>query len=266
MNQIKNPKISVITVNLNNKEGLLKTITSVVSQTFKDFEYILIDGASSDGSIDVIKQFSDKLSYWSNEPDTGVYNAMNKGIKMASGEYCLFLNSGDFLCNKSVLEDVFLKQKSCDIIYGNLMYDNGTQISYLKQPEKLTFSYLFSKYLFHPATFIKRDLFERIGKYNDKMLIASDYEFIFKAIVIHDATTEYVSIPVSQHDNKGISSLPENFSLVISERNEVHKKYLPKIVIEEMNNLNYLSRFKYFNSLKEHPVRKKIISFLLDKF
>ncbi len=88
-------KLSIITINKNNAYGLRKTIQSVINQTYSNIEYIIIDGASTDGSIDVIKKFEDKIDWWASEPDTGIYNAMNKGIKIATGDYCQFLNSGD---------------------------------------------------------------------------------------------------------------------------------------------------------------------------
>ncbi|MDR2910496.1 MAG: glycosyltransferase [Bacteroidales bacterium] len=94
-------KLSIITINLNNVAGLQKTIESVVKQTFTDYEYIVIDGGSTDGSADIIKQHANKITYWVSEPDKGIYNAMNKGIRVAKGEYCLFLNSGDWLINSN---------------------------------------------------------------------------------------------------------------------------------------------------------------------
>ena len=100
-------KLSIITINFNDAKGLEKTIQSVINQTYKDFEYIVVDGASTDGSVDVIKKYSNKLTHWVSEPDTGIYNAMNKGTRMASGEYCLYLNSGDFLADNDVLEKAF---------------------------------------------------------------------------------------------------------------------------------------------------------------
>ncbi len=100
-------KVSVITINYNNAQGLQKTIDSVISQTFKDYEFIIIDGGSTDESVDIIRKNSGKISYWVSEKDGGIYNAQNKGAKKASGEYCLFLNSGDFLMDSQTLEKVF---------------------------------------------------------------------------------------------------------------------------------------------------------------
>ena len=105
-------KISIITVNYNDREGLKKTIESVINQTWQDFEFIIIDGGSTDGSREVIEQYKDKIDYWISEPDKGIYNAMNKGIKAASGEFLLFLNSGDRLIDKNITEKVISKLES----------------------------------------------------------------------------------------------------------------------------------------------------------
>ena len=113
-------KLSIITVNLNNCDGLQKTIDSVVSQTFKDFEWIVIDGGSTDGSKELIEQYADHFTYWVSEPDKGIYNAMNKGIRVAKGDYLQFLNSGDYLYDRTTLEKCLLPQNNADVIYGNL--------------------------------------------------------------------------------------------------------------------------------------------------
>jgi len=115
--------LSIISINLNNVAGLQKTIESVWPQTFTDYEYIIIDGGSTDGSIDIIKKYSDKITYWISEKDNGIYHAMNKGIEVAKGDYCLFLNSGDWLVDKKILENVFSNNHSEDILYGDMMVD-----------------------------------------------------------------------------------------------------------------------------------------------
>ena len=122
-------KLSIITVNKNNAAGLKQTMESVISQDFDDYEYIVIDGGSSDESTAVIRQYEHKLAYWVSEPDSGIFNAMNKGIGKASGEYCLFLNSGDALTENSLI-NVFSVDLSEDIIYMNtyLAYQNGDLI------------------------------------------------------------------------------------------------------------------------------------------
>ena len=126
------PKISVITINYNNKEGLEKTIESVVNQSLQDFEYIVIDGNSTDGSQEILEKYTAKISHAVSEPDTGIYNAMNKGIKAATGEYILFLNSGDEFYATQSLEKAAEHLTGEDIIYGNLDV-HGESNSFIKE-------------------------------------------------------------------------------------------------------------------------------------
>ena len=139
-------KLSIITVNLNNRIGLERTINSVVSQTFKDFEWIVIDGGSTDGSKELITQYANHFAYWVSEPDKGIYNAMNKGIKVAKGEYLLFLNSGDWIIDERVAQDFIETSISADIISGDvcLVYDENTMpIKKSPSPEDVGFDYFF---------------------------------------------------------------------------------------------------------------------------
>jgi glycosyltransferase involved in cell wall biosynthesis len=114
------PKISIITINYNNREGLERTFDSVFSQNYTNFEYIVIDGASNDGSKELIDQFSDKITFWVSEPDKGIYNAMNKGIDQVNGEYVFFLNSGDVFLDSNSLEKVSEELHTDDIISFNI--------------------------------------------------------------------------------------------------------------------------------------------------
>ena len=109
-------KYSIITINYNNADGLRRTIESVVSQTYADYEYLIIDGGSTDGSVNAIKEYEDKISYWVSEKDGGIYNAMNKGVKVAHGEYLIFMNSGDVFYNDRVIERIESSQRTDDII------------------------------------------------------------------------------------------------------------------------------------------------------
>ena len=118
-------KLSIITVNLNNKDGLQKTIDSVISQTYKDFEWIIIDGGSTDGSKELIENYSDYVSYWVSEPDKGIYNAMNKGIKQSHGEYLQFLNSGDIFIEDNTLKQVVSQLVNEDIVFGYAVIINN---------------------------------------------------------------------------------------------------------------------------------------------
>lgn len=251
------PKLSIITICLNDKFGLEKTISSVVSQTFCELEFIVIDGASTDGSRELINKYSSKIAYSVSENDNGIYHAMNKGIRVAKGEYLLFLNAGDFLCNSGILKEIFELNATEDLLYCDMLYDCGSLgVQYSKQPEKLSLFHLYTKFLFHPSTFIKRDLFKKTGEYDEKFRIVADHDFFFNAVIIQGATSRYIPKAVSQHNNSGISSQPENFSQVMSERLKVFQKYLPQMVIDEMN--NYVSvvnsrPFQYLKLLEKYP-------------
>lgn len=219
--------LSIITINYNNKSGLEKTIQSVIDQTFSNVEYIVIDGGSSDGSTDVINQYKDKIQYWVSEPDSGVYHAQNKGIRVANGQYVLFLNSGDVLADDTVLDAVFQQNIQEDIVYGNLIFDYGKGHTEVKEyPENLRFSYFIDNgHLPHPAAFIKRNLFDVIGLYNEHYKISSDWEFFLKAVFLYNATYARVNVAVSIFNVEGLSSRSENLSLIAVEKEQILTTY-----------------------------------------
>jgi len=192
-----NPKLSIITVCYNNRNGLQKTMQSVVNQTFTDYEYIIIDGGSTDGTVDLIKANEQYIDYWVSEKDNGIYNAMNKGIKVANGEYCYFLNSDDCIAAPNTLEKIFDKVKNNpDIIYGNLaILKNEKLNSVAKYSSKITLYsfYRFKNAIHHQASFIKKDLFEKYGYYDEKIKLISDWVFFYQVIAQNSATTQYVN-------------------------------------------------------------------------
>lgn len=205
-------KLSIITVNYNNIEGLQKTLDSVISQSYKDFEWIVIDGDSSDGSKALIEKSAKYFSFWCSEPDKGVYDAMNKGILKARGEYCLFLNSGDFLLNRNVLKDVFYVSRDKDILvgwiertmYGKRVLDKGFDTA------SITIRHLLRNSLPHQATFIKRELFDKYGLYDDTLKIVSDWKFFMQSIILHNATLENLRIPIAYYEGGGLSDNAAN--------------------------------------------------------
>lgn len=204
-------KLSIISINRNNASGLERTIQSVIDQDFNDFEYIVIDGDSTDNSVEVIKKFSNKITYWVSEPDSGIYNGMNKGIKQAHGEYCLFLNSGDHLKNKIVLSNVFAKRTYTeDIIYGSLEFVGDKKSSIKEYPDKMPASYLFLDTLPHPSTFIKTDVLLTLGMYNETMRITADHDFFLRAIIGSNASYRRINLVVSVFYCDGLSSSRDN--------------------------------------------------------
>jgi glycosyltransferase involved in cell wall biosynthesis len=200
-------KLSIITVNKNNALGLERTIKSVIEQTFPDYEYIIIDGASNDGSTDIIQKYADKTTYWVSEGDSGIYNAMNKGIKKASGDYCLFLNSGDWLIESKTLENVFMEisnLEESDIYYSDCILDDN---SCQKSPAHITaVDLILICNINHQNTIIRRSLFLMHGLYNENLPIIADREFWLKEKWQYNSKFKYIKTCIAIYDKSGISS------------------------------------------------------------
>ena len=175
-------KYSIITINYNNADGLRRTIESVVSQTYTDYEYLIIDGGSSDGSVNAIKDYEDKISYWVSEKDGGIYNAMNKGVKVAHGEYLIFLNSGDFFYDSDVLKNISKELYNEDVLVGKVfIYGTNNIISPPPQRE-LSMYHLFSGSIPHQGTFIKTTL-QKKYPFDEALRISSDWKFFLQTII-----------------------------------------------------------------------------------
>lgn len=249
-------KLSIITINKNNALGLRKTIESVKMQTFTNSEHILIDGGSTDGSVEVIKQYADSITFWVSEYDTGIYNAMNKGIKKATGDYCLFLNSGDYLNNCNILSNVFNSPVTEDMLIGSVILDgkNRHEIFEIPDIDKLTFRYFINSTFPHPGVFIKRSLFNKMGYFNEDLIISSDLEFFLVAIFIHAASLRKLQEIISVFDWNGLSSLPENALLVKNERTHILESYFPRF----LDDYEYLEKLEYVNRELEYKLRQSI--------
>ena len=225
-------KISIITINYNNLAGLQTTFNSVAAQTYQEFEYIIIDGGSTDGSVAYIESQAQRLAYWVSELDKGVYHAMNKGIAKASGEYVLFLNSGDHFYDKNSLKDSVQELKDQDIVYGNLQVVENDKAVIKEYPIQLSFSYFVKDTLPHPATFIKRDAFAKTALYKEDFKILSDWKFFIDAICKYNLTYKKINIVVSTFYIGGMSSNPSNRSLKFQEREQVLQQDYPAYVID----------------------------------
>lgn len=232
------PKLSIITINYNNAPGLAKTIESVVNQTSPAFEYIVIDGGSTDGSVDVIRQYHHKITYWISEPDQGIYQAMNKGIKRAKGEYCQFLNSGDYLLTPDVTERMLAElPSSCSILYGNKIREiNGRQqVERSFAGRQITLMDLYRSTIFHATAYIKRSLFDTYGLYDESLKIVSDWKFYLIAVGLSNEPVTYRDINMVWFDNTGISTT--NKVLDQQERAAVLLKVLPKPILADYQHL-----------------------------
>lgn len=275
-------KLSIVTVNLNNAAGLRKTMESVFSQTSWDFEYIIIDGGSTDDSVDVIKSYtnippgvyaevkvevektgenksddeqkfhvtnnllsvqlssqtelqqepsskpqSQPIVYWVSEPDHGIYHAMNKGIKVAKGEYCQFLNSGDCLATNYVIEKMLATLPECSVFCGNMLkrMPNGKIYRDTGVKEQISMYTFYKGTLNHSSALIKRDLFRKYGLYDESLKIVSDWKWYLIAIGLNNERVKYTNSDVTVFDMYGISNL--KYELERQERRKTLEEILP---------------------------------------
>jgi glycosyltransferase involved in cell wall biosynthesis len=252
-------KFSVITINYNNCVGLRKTIESVVAQTFKDFEWIVIDGGSTDGSLKVIEQFASYMAYWVSEPDKGIYNAMNKGIKVATGEYLLFLNSGDWLASNAVLQEVSDASPTADFVYGNHIERDG---SVEDGPYPLTFLRMYRSTICHQDIFHSKRLFVQ-RQYDESYKIVSDWKFLFEEIVRKGASVQKINVVVSaleDGNSYNVKLLPKERSVVLENlysemEREAIEEYLKMKESGWYQDLLFMEKHKLFFRLIKRIVR-----------
>lgn len=233
--------LSVITVNFNNKLGLERTIESVIYHKDSIREYIVIDGGSDDGSIAILEAYKAQIDISISEVDNGIYNAMNKGIGIASSDYLLFVNSGDLLNPIDFISDIkphFLKE--WDIIYGDLNVKKSSRQSEaisIIYPDVLSFNFFLNKSLGHPSTFIKRQLFHDHGFYNESFKIVSDWAFFIILICINQVSYVHIPTTISTFFTDGISANPDFKPLLRTEREKVLEENF-KLFIDDYESLS----------------------------
>ena len=188
-------KVSIITVCFNEEKTISDTCASIVCQTFKDFEWIVVDGGSTDATLKVLNEYRTHISHLISEKDRGIYDAMNKGLAKASGTYLLFLNGGDALHDPHVLYDIFVaRSPHADIIYGNerqFKEDGAWRVLGNSYKFDVNF-WMFGYKLRHQSTFIRRNLFEKYGLYRLKYRSAGDYEMFLRFIFENKCSVEYI--------------------------------------------------------------------------
>ena len=285
-------KLSIITINRNNAAGLRKTMASVFSQTYRDFEYIVVDGASDDGSVEVVKEFEQKINpslqggdgvgffTWISEPDTGIYNAMNKGIEIAEGKrvvnsfnrselredknkgdkntvceegYVLMLNSGDYLVDEHVLERVMPELHTDDIIQGNLVtiQDGKEKVERGYGKSDITFIDVMKNHFLHQASFFRRELFDIYGYFDETYKINGDTVFYAKCLGFGDASFRYIDVDIAYFDTTGISADPTGKWVAL--RKEEDKRYA-QMFSKRMWDLFYKEekKIKLYDKLHAH--------------
>ena len=258
-------KLSIVTINYNNAEGLRKTLESVAVQTYHDFEHIIIDGASTDGSVDVIREYENTIKQsvtinksgiqlkWVSEPDNGIYNAMNKGIRKASGEYIQILNSGDLIASEDVTSrmlSVLENHQYCEILYGNMIkqWPDGKKLVDKCGAGHLSMLSFYYGTLNHDSAYIRRNLFDKFGLYDENLKIVSDWKWYLQAIPLGGVIPEYVDIDVTVFDMTGISESNTAFWKV--ERRPVLETLVPTMILadydkygEDMRMIDRLRRY-----------------------
>lgn len=264
-------KYSIITVNYNNKEGLRKTIESVIHQTYRDFEYIVIDGGSTDGSADVLKEFDKDITYWVSEKDSGIYNAMNKGIAKATGDYLNFMNSGDNFYNEQVLEHLSTKDLSADIVVGrDYHFNETTQQSFATiLPSRISMLTFVHNTLPHQSTFFKRQLFDN-SPYDESLKLVADVKFYIQKICVEQCSVQLVNDIICRREPDGVSSA--NNEQRLQEHQQIIAEILPPGAIQDYETLFLLDKstiYKLFRLIENSRNRKwltyaiKVISRLL---
>lgn len=254
-------KYSIITVNYNNKEGLKKTIESVINQSFQDFEYIVIDGGSTDGSADILREYDQKITYWVSEPDKGIYNAMNKGIAKATGDYLNFMNSGDCFYDNHVLEKVDSYHYDADFIVGkDYHFNDEKQKGHASiQPPRTTMIHFFVSTLDHQSTFIKKELFEN-SPYNENYRLVSDWIFFTEKIVKEQKCVQFIPDIVCKREEGGLSEQQHEKNRI--EINDFLHKFLLDGIYNDYKALSYLDRtsiYRLFDICENNKKRKYLI-------
>lgn len=255
--------LSIVTINRNNAIGLEKTMRSVAAQTCKEFEYIVIDGASTDDSVAIIKKYEGEFAHlkWVSEPDSGIYNAMNKGLRMTSGDYIQILNSGDCLAAPDVTERMLLALEKTDkpsILYGNMVKcfpDGRRWIDKSFEGREITMLDMYTGTLNHDPVYIRRDMFEKYGYYDESLKIVSDWKWYMQAIILGGEKPQYTDIDVTLFDMSGISET--NKDLDRMERKQVLEQLFPKAVLADYE--RYAFPMEQIKRLQRYPWAYKLM-------
>lgn len=261
--------ISIITINRNNKDGLKKTISSVLAQTYGMFEYIIVDGNSTDGSVDVIKDAHSRFAescLWVSEPDSGIYNAMNKGLNMATGDYVQFLNSGDILANPNVTKlmlSAIAAKDNPPILYGNMIkaFPDGRKLCDKSfSGQKISFFDFYSGTLNHGSAYIRKDLFERYGNYDESLKICSDWKWFMDAIILGGEKAEYTDIDITIFDMTGVSETAHSKDTIKSERRSVLETRINPAILSDYD--QYADDIRLMRRIHRHKWAYSIVRFI----
>lgn len=255
-------KLSIVTINYNDAPGLAKTLKSVSDQHIPDgfeLEHVVIDGASTDNSVEVVTGYWLSVNgryevKWVSEKDKGIYNAMNKGIWLATGDYCQFLNSGDMLAGVDVIKQMFhalIKAEYPDVLYGNMrkvMADGRFFDDSCGGTDDVTLNMFYKGCLNHSPAYIRRSLFEKFGLYDESLKICSDWKFYMQAIVLGGATVRYTNVLVTIFDMGGISETRRD--ILNEERTRLLNELVPQGILKDYEKYHF--PMAQYDRLKKH--------------
>lgn len=220
----------------------------MLCQDFKNFEFIIIDGDSIDGSAEYLVENQAYFTYWVSEPDEGIYDAMNKGISVSTGDYLFFLNSGDCLHSKETLDIISLKIFCCrDIYYGNVILKYEDREIFHTYPENLRFSHFLKGTICHQAVILSKRLFLDLGTYNTEYKIISDWEFLIRSIFVYRATYKKLDLIFSEYDMSGVSSQQANKSQIKNDKSKVLDLYFHGFLEDYSQNEENCNRLMKIN-------------------
>ena len=236
------PLLSIITICYNEKQ-IERTCKSIVEQTWQDFEWIVVDGGSTDGTLDILKKYKDRIDILISEPDKGIYNAQNKGIKLAHGQYLNFMNGGDAFYNSTVLEKIFKdKTQTADVLYGNCCLIDGIRKDWCNYIDKVDITYWLNHTLCHQASFIKKELFDKYGLYDESYKIAADKEK-FICFFLKGHSFQHIPLTIALFDLGGLSTKNEY-------KTQEECRYLRKKYFSHHTQYNY-TLFGHFHFSKK---------------
>jgi glycosyltransferase len=191
-------KVSIITPVYNNRNTLEDCLRTVLSQSYRDVEYIVVDGGSNDGTLDILRTYDGRISKWISEPDGGIYDAMNKGIRLSSGDVIGFLQSDDVYAHERVVENVVeaFRRFEVDSVYGDLQYVDKRDLNKVVRKWRAS---IYREGRFksgwmppHPTFFVKKEIYHEYGKFNTDFRIAADYELMLRFLELHRISTYYI--------------------------------------------------------------------------
>ncbi len=252
------PTFSIITVSYNEVKNIQRTLDSIGRQTCHDYELIVVDGGSTDGTVDLIRQYEHNITWWCSEPDRGIYNAMNKGVSHAIGDYLIFMNSGDAFYNNQVLAEVLNRGIHADVIEGYVIRTDKKRR--LRERYKDIYVQLFTDTLSHQGAFIKRELLVA-HPYDERYKIVADWKLWLETIILEGRSYAHVDTTIAYVDMTGISSV--NVKQRLEEREAViHELFPPSIVglIQSYQKAYGLTLVRYAVELSEHyPIAYNLI-------